>query len=359
MSAKSEKGEKTPVPTAFSFLESNCPTPLPAFAILFGSDDFLRHQSLKHLVSGSGLDESSIQSFDGDDAQWRDVHDQLATQSLFDELGGRLAIVRGADRFVTKFRDSIERWINSKPTGCTLVLELNSLASNTKLYQSASKTGLLVKCTPPQKSSWGNPLDEESMKKWVVKWGEQKHSIKLTAAQSALIVERIGAWCGLIDSELAKLALFAESNGKVSEARVTELVGGWRTQTAWEVADAIADGKAEVALEQFDKLLLSGQNTVGLAAQISWSLRRLGIAAQLVEISERKGEKLNLAGALERAGFNRYDISKAETRLRRIGRQRAKQLLNDLVDLELKLKGSHSNEHRARFAFERFIFSLR
>jgi DNA polymerase-3 subunit delta len=62
--------------------------------------------------------------------------------------------------------------------------------------------------------------------------------------------------------------------------------------------------------------------------------------------------------ALEKAGFNRFDLAKAEARLRRIGRVRAKELLNDLVRLELQLKGSHSNEHRARFVLESLIVSL-
>ena len=91
---------------------------------------------------------------------------------------------------------------------------------------------------------------------------------------------------------------------------------------------------------------------------MGWSLRRFGVAARIVEIAEKSGTKIPLGTALEKAGFNRFDLAKAEARLRRIGRVRAKELLNDLVRLELQLKGSHSNEHRARFALESLIVSL-
>ena len=93
-------------------------------------------------------------------------------------------------------------------------------------------------------------------------------------------------------------------------------------------------------------------------AQLSWSLRRYGLAAKLIEQSERVDSRITLAVALERAGFNRFDIAKAETRLKRIGRPRAREMLTWLVDLELQLKGSHSNDQRAQLALESMIMKL-
>ena len=356
---KSEKTDSKPTAThAFDFMESIPSLPLPPIIACYGSDDFLRRNAIQHWIENSKLAPETVRSFDGEEDSWQEVHDELATRSLFDAGGDRLVVVRGADKFVTKNRDALERWAeNFAPNSC-LVLELQSLAANTKLYKLIAKNGVLVLCTPPQKSSWGNPPDEKAMQKWIVAWAKSKHSLHLSSKQSTLIIERIGAACGLIDCELAKLALFANGEGVVSDERVAELVGGWRTQTAWELADAIADGQVAVAIEQLDKLLTAGQNAVGLLAQLSWSLRRFGLAAQLVEQSERIDSRITLPAALERSGFNRFDIAKAESRLKRIGRPRAKEMLSGLVDLELKLKGSHSNEHRARLALESLIMKL-
>lgn len=350
--------EKGTAQQAFEFLDSTVARPLPPLIACFGSDDFLRRESIRHWVIGSGIEAESVRSFEGDEAAWRDVHDQLSTRSLFDDLGIRIAVVRNADKFISKYRESLEKWADSQSSDCSLILEIQTFPANTKLYTAISKKGKLIKCTPPKKASWGNPPDDKALQQWVVSWGKSRHGLELTANQSALVVERIGAVCGLIDCELAKLALFKDGKGNVPNERVAELIGGWRTQTAWEVADAIADGKTSVALEQLEKLLHAGQTTVGLAAQISWSLRRYGVAAQWIEQCEKEGDKVSLGSALEKAGFNRFDMAKSEARLRRIGRARAKNLLQALVDLELKLKGSHSNEYRARFAFESLIFSL-
>jgi DNA polymerase-3 subunit delta len=357
-SAADKPASKSTSTHVFDFLESSPASPLPPIIACFGSDDFLRRMAIHHWIVLSRLDSETVRSFDGDEDSWREVHDELATRSLFDAGGERLVIVRGADKFVTKNRDALERWAENFAPDSSLVLELQTLAANTKLYKLIAKHGTLISCTPPQKSSWGNPPDEKAMQKWTVAWAKSKHALQLSAKQSVLIIERIGAVCGLIDCELAKLALFASDSGEISDERVSELVGGWRTQTAWELADAIADGQVAMAIAQLDKLLTAGQNAVGLLAQLSWSLRRFGLAAKLVEQSERVDTRISLPVALERAGFNRFDLAKAETRLKRIGRPRAKELLAGLVDLELKLKGSHSNEHRARLALESLIMKL-
>ncbi|MCY2981994.1 MAG: DNA polymerase III subunit delta [Planctomycetota bacterium] len=361
MAAKTASEKTASKPTAihaFDFVASNPASAMPPIIACFGSDDFLRRMAIHHWIVSSKLDSETIRSYDGDEDSWRDVHDELATRSLFDAGGGRLAIVRGADKFVTKNREALERWAENFAPDSSLVLELQTLAANTKLYKLIAKNGVLVNCTPPQKASWGNPPDEKAMQKWIIGWSKSKHGLQLSPKQSLLVIERIGAVCGLIDCELAKLALFANSSGDVPDERVSELVGGWRTQTAWELADAIADGQVAVAIEQLDKLLTAGQNAVGLMAQLSWSLRRFGLAAQLVEQSERVDSRIPLSAALERSGFNRFDVAKAESRLKRIGRPRAKQMLVWLVELELKLKGSHSNDHRARLALESLIMKL-
>jgi len=349
---------KTAAIHAFEFLETTPVAPLPPIVACFGSDDFLRRLALQRWVQCSKLNPETVRAFDGETDNWREVHDELATRSLFDAAGERVVVVRNGDKFVTKNREALERWAESFAPDSCLLIEVQTFPATTKLYKLISKNGMLVNCTPPQKSSWGNPPDEKAMQKWIGTWANSKHSLQLSAKQCLLIVERIGAVCGLIDCELAKLALFANRLGEVTDQRVSELVGGWRTQTVWELADAVADGQVGFAIEQLDKLLTSGQNAVGLMAQLSWSLRRFGLAAQLVEQSERLDCRITLGQALERSGFNRFDIAKADSRLKRIGRPRAKEMLNWLVVLELKLKGSHSNEHRSRLALESFIMKL-
>jgi DNA polymerase-3 subunit delta len=335
--------------SAFDFLERNDQGELPPVIASFGPDDFLRHKSLSHAMEIGQIDASTVRTFDGDESPWCDVHDELATRSLFDLDGRRVARLRNADSFVTKHRDSLERWVEKPSPDATLLLDLQTLPANTNLYKKIKKIGWLV--------SVGEIKDAE-LSAWIVRWGKRHHGISLSRPQANVLVDRIGPICGLIDCELAKLALFAESKGTVSDARVDELVGGWRTQTVWNLADLIADGKINIALRQIDKLIMAGQSVFGIAAQLSWSLRRYGIATRYIEQLERIGQKTSLQNALATAGFRGHELGKAESHIRRIGRPRARELLSWLLELELQLKGSHSNEERGRLALETFLLKL-
>lgn len=348
-SSKAADSKAEGVPHAFAFLEQKEPKALPNVVICFGPDDFLRRRSAMHALELGGVERDLIRTLEGDEAEWREVHDELATRSLFDMDGTKVVRIRNGDKLVTKHRESIERWLESNSTGSCMLLEVQTLPANTRVYKLAKQQGWLIACSEAK---------DNELQAWVVRWAKAQHGLHLSKSQAEILVQRIGSVCGLIDCELAKLALLADAKGSVSDEKVTELVGGWRTQTVWVLADAVAEGHVESALEAMDKLFMAGQSAFGVAAQLSWSIRRYGVAACLVEQMERMGFQPSLAQALERAGFRSFELSKAEQRLRRIGRHRAKELLSWLVELELQLKGSHGNEDRARLALELFLLQL-
>jgi DNA polymerase-3 subunit delta len=325
---------------------------------IFGNDWFLRHQALRCWLETTGLGGEAVRFRSGEEASWRDVHDDLASRSLFEEAGCRLTVLRQADGFLSKHRSALERWVDSPAAGATLILELESLPANTRLYKLILEKGLLIAASAPLRKGSKDAIDERVLQQWLIGWARTQHRLQLTSKQAMVLIERIGAVFGLLDSELAKLALFTTASGLVEDTMVHELVGGWRTKTVWEIADGIAEGNASLALGQLDQLFASGQTAFGVLAQLSWYFRRFGLAAHLIEQAERTAGTISIASALEQAGFQRYLLADAEKKLRRIGRQRARQLLEWLKHLDLKLKGSHSHEDRARLAIEEFVMRL-
>lgn len=319
--------------------------------IAIGPDDFLRRESIEHTLKLAGIDPMSIARFDSEDAQWRDVNDELSTQSLFDSGGPKAAYIRKADSFLSANREQLERWIDQATPGSSLLMDVQTLPSIQRVYKLALAKGLLIATAEPK---------GKEFQTWIKQWGVRKHKLHLTEEQSGLIADRVGYVCGLVDCELAKIALFADPKGKVSDERVDELVGGWRTQTVWKLSEAVAEGRIAEAIEGIDKLIMSGQTAIGIAAQMSWSLRRYAVAATWFDQQKRNGmHGSTLQDALSRAGFRPYDLAREEGRLKRISWNRAKEILGWLIELEKELKGSHSHEDRARMALESFIFRFR
>jgi DNA polymerase-3 subunit delta len=166
---------------------------------------------------------------------------------------------------------------------------------------------------------------------------------------------------GLIDSELSKLALFASDTRKVTDTQIEEVVGGWRTQTTWELLDAACAGNASSAMTQLDRLVHSGELPQVLFGAISWSLRRFAAAVRIVAAQERAGGRPDLGAALAGAGVAKFPTERFQqtmAQLRQIGRKRAGRLYRQLLAADLKIKGSHSDPAKARFVLEQLILAL-
>jgi len=173
-----------------------------------------------------------------------------------------------------------------------------------------------------------------------------------------VLIQLVGWEVGLLDQELAKLALFVPANGEVTADLVHEVVGGWRAQSNWEMLDAIHQGNAADAIRQLDYLLQSGEAPQALFGSLSWSLRRFAVATRMYQHLLRQGRTANLSNCLREAGFYPNDLAKAETQLRQMTMVRSGQILQWLLEADLALKGSHAAPALGRWVLERLILRL-
>ncbi len=325
---------------------------VPDVVALFGADTTLRSWSLQSLS-----EQGDMTQVDGDTARWADLRDDLATASLFDMGSKRTIVVRGADKFVSNHRTEVEAFI-AKPSGAArLMLELDSLASNTRIYKGIKQDHLLVACGSTTDAKAG--VTAASRRKFLTGYVANRHGAKLAKEAADALVEMLGDEVGMIDTEIAKLALYLEPGATIDEALVRDIVAGWQGKTVWQITDAIAAGNAAEAIRQLDKLMTGGQRPIALLPQIAWSLRKLGMATAIVESMERAGRKWRLEDALASAGVTRpADITRAKEQLKGLRRERGKQLLPWLLDADLRLKGTHSTEGRDRFLLEQLVMKL-
>ena len=335
---------------------------IPPVVVLFGSEAFLKRLATQQLRSAIVEDEDSpVATFEGNSVEWRDVVDELSTMSLFGG-GRRVAIVAEADPFVSRERGRLEDYVAKPKKSGVLVLQVGTWAANTRLYKAIDKTGLQIDCRAPEKAVGKRKvLDEAKLCKWLAAWTQAQHSAKLDATAAEMLLEITGPELGMLDQELAKLALFAGEGGTINVQMVRDVVGGWRTNTIWELVDAAADGDAAEALRQLDRLLQAGEHPVALFGQMAWSLRRFAAATRIYQEAERSKNRLALRDALIQAGFqhwNRKGLERAEAQLKQLGRERAGKLYQWLLETDLALKGSHSNPHRARFAIEQLFLRM-
>ncbi len=336
-------------PHAIDYLAAPDKHPPRPVCVVFGDDPFLKRHALARLrqdVLAGGDAEFSFTVFEGRTAELGDVLDELATVAMFGG-GKRLVLVEGADDFVTRFRPELEDYVARPKSTGVLVLEVKSWPATTRLYKAVAKAGLCVNCTSPAPGR---------LTRWLVSWAERVHGLRLTSSTAGLLVEMIGPELGLLDQELAKLALTAGPDGKITPETASRSVGNWRAKTTWEMLDAALAGDAGGALVQLDRLLLAGESPVAILGQISGSLRRFAAATRLVLQAEAAGRRMALGDALEQAGVKRFVLGKADRELRRLGRHRGERIYGWLLQADLDLKGASSVP--PRLTLERLLVRL-
>ena len=315
--------------------------------VAFGDDLFLRRQvllGLRHAVLGDEGD-FSLTSFEGRTAEFRDVTEELTTLAMFGSQ--RLVVVDEADEFVSRCREALEGYVARPGRSGILLLDVKSWPGNTRIAKAVNAQGLAVDCNSP-------PVAK--LTRWLGDWAKQTHKCQLSIHAADMLVELVGPELGLLDQELAKLALMAGNDKKITPEMIQKLVGGWRAKTTWEMLDLALDGNVTEALRQIDRLLANNEAPIGLLAQISASLRRLAAATRLILQSETAGRRLGVGPALQQAGVKPFVLQKAERQLRRLGRQRGSQVYRWLLEADLDLKGD--SQMPPRLILERLIVRL-
>jgi DNA polymerase-3 subunit delta len=342
---------KSATTSALDYLANPEKHPAACVCAVTGDDAYLTSAVLTALRTQTlaGEDaEFALTTLSGREVQFRDLLDALATVSLFG-AGQRMVVVEEADPFVSEYRAELEKYVERPFQHGVLVLDVNTWPSNTRLAKAVAASGLTIECKSP---------NERQTKTWLAQRAKTQWDVRLEAAAADALLELLPPELGILEQELAKLALLVEKGQSITAQLVRDNVGGWRTRTAWEMVDAAAEGRAAIALAQLDRLIAAGEKPHGLLPQMSSSLRRFATAAWKIEAAESDRRKLPLRDALAQAGVPPFKLNDAERQLRHIGRGRAKSLAGWLLAADLAIKSHNSSDDRARIELERLIVRL-
>lgn len=313
--------------------------PVKELCVVFGDDAFLKFHAVRKLrdqvLDGEDA-EFSLTRFEGDSVGMDDVLKEVATRAMFGG-GRRFVQLEDADAFVAKYRSELEDYADRPSKRAVLLLQLQSFPSNTRLFKKVVETGLVVEA---------KTLSESEIPQWIVRWAKHRHGVVCKTDAAQLLLERIGPEHGLLDQELAKLALTVPEKGSITTESVEQSVGSWRTQSTFEMLDLALSGQTAAAVAQLDKLMSAGENAIGVLAQIAYTLRKLGAATELILQAERNHRKITVASALEQVGIKRFVLNKAEKQLKMLGRHRGRQILDWLLQTDLDLKGASRSNPR-------------
>ena len=244
--------------------------------VIAGKDESLVGARCQELL-GELLDPqqrmTGLSSVDGEEASIAEILDELRTTPFLTDK--RVAVVRGADGFVSKHRDLLEKYFEKPASTGILVLTVSTWDARTRLAKMLPKAGMLIELTPPPR--WKLP-------EHLMQYAAGKHQMKLGKDAAEMLVELIGEELAQLYNEVDKLALFAHGESGIRADHVEALIGHHRIYDAFEVIDAVIGGNAGQAVSRlrnmFEEDKSSEYSAVGAFA---FHLRRMFQAKALLE----------------------------------------------------------------------------
>lgn len=254
--------------------------------LLHGPDDFLRSEytaKLKEALQAVHPDLDTLR-YEGASAKAADVLDECRSFGLMRQH--KLIVVDQADQLVKEAnRPLFEKYAEGPAEDATLVLRADKWYPG-NLDKLIAKVGVVIKC---------DEVTEAQALTWSMARAKKRHDAVLEEPAARLLVERVGAQLGRIDSELAKLATAAGPGGSITREAVAAAVGATREEEAWAIQQTLLSGDTEATLKQLrDIIEVSRQSE----AAVSWAVIDLL-------------RKLHAASAGLRAGRKPFDLMKA------------------------------------------------
>lgn len=211
----------------------------PVYALV-GDDAFLQLEQLSELLREAPADTLRL-DIDGESAELADVLDELRSFAMFG--GGKIVVVREGDDFVSRFRESLEKYLAAPSNSATLVLRMNSLPANQRIHKLIAKAGQIIDCKPPKQ-----------LARWIMDRGKNSHGLTIGYDVAELLANLVGENLGRLDSELAKLAL-AGTSGRLTLSDISGTVAFQKEQQIYELTNALSAGSVEEAVRRWRQLL--------------------------------------------------------------------------------------------------------
>jgi DNA polymerase-3 subunit delta len=321
---------------ALAFL-AKPPAKIGPLYVLHGDEAFLKRQviqTIRQRALGDSADEGGVSTYPGDKAQFAEVIDELETAPFF--APRRVVLVESADPFVTRFRGLLEKKVDQLMGSGVLLLEVKTWASNTRLAKMVPASAAIV-CKAPA---------SYKIASWCSEWSAAHHGKQLPATAAQLLVDLVGGEMGQLDQELEKLSIYVGQRQRIEPADVDKLVGQSRAENIWKILDAVAEHRPAQALQMLGRLFEQGEEpmrVLGALGILGMQLRRLAQAGRLTVQGSA------LAAALSAAGVPPFAVDAAERQLRHLGRARAAQLYDWLLELNWGLRGGSPLPERTQF----------
>lgn len=249
----------------------------PVYAIM-GEEELLKAEAvaaIKHKALGDADPSMCYVEYDGEEVECSAVFDELRTLPFFGSR--RVALLEKADKFIERFKDALNNYVDSPPATGILILLLGKLDARTKLGKALTKWKSAVEC---------QRLYDRQVPGWIVERA-RRCGKRIAPRAAQLIAEYVGSNLGQLSSQIDKLVTYVGDREQIGVDDVAELTDADRTRTVFELTDCIGRKDVQRALVILNQFTRSGDEAPYIVSMLAWQLRRLWKTKRIVAQSAR------------------------------------------------------------------------
>jgi len=281
-----------------------------------GANDHLRKRELAALIAVFEAEhgDMAIERFDGEETGAERMRESI--QSLPFLSPRKLVVLREPGK-QKAFAEAITDVLSDIPESTDLILYEPKLDKRGTYYKT------LKKLTDFRELA---ELDANGLSKWAGEYAKG-HGGSISTADARFLVERIGSSQQLLQSELDKLLSYDDG---ITRKTIELLTEPTPASTVFELMDAAFTGKAKRAFELYREQRALKVEPQAIIAMLAWQLHVLAVV--------KAADKLPSDQIAAAAKLNPFVIRKSQGLVRTKSLAHIKQLIADLLELDIRLK---------------------
>lgn len=287
-------------------------------SILSGTNDFLRSRALTQAVNGF-IDQNgdlALEKLDGEDSS---INQMLGALQSLPFLSTTKMVVLNRPSAQKEWADNIADILKQIPETTQAIIVEPKLDKRLSYYKTLKKQ--------PGFSEFSD-ADTAILPSWATQYGKEQGG-ELKTADARILIDRIGPNQQLLASEIDKLLNYSPQITKQNIELLTEPLP---RSTVFELLEAAFAGKMARALELYQEQRAQKVEPQAIIAMLAWQLH------VLATVAAAKGETADQIAKV--AKLNPFVVRKSQSLARELGLSKIRKLVNDLLELDLKLKST-------------------
>ncbi len=283
---------------------------------LTGANDFLRKAELKKLVADfvDTYTDMAVERYDGDEVDSARMRESVSSLPFLTE---RKLVILYEPSKQKAFAEHIDDVLQDVADTTDVVIVEPKLDKRLSYYKTLKKA--------TDFRDFGE-LDANGLARWVSDYAKGQGG-NLSASDARLLVDRVGLSQQLLASELGKLLVYDPHITKTTIELLTEKTP---QSTVFELLDAAFAGNSKHAMQLYREQRMQKVEPQAIIAMLAWQLHTLALAKTA---GQRSADDI-----ASQAKLNPYVVRKTQSLAKNITLAQTKDLISDLLDIDLKSK---------------------